>query len=257
MRIHGKGSKSYGTAEDMIAEIERLNAKVTELTTDRDSKVRLLDLANKALERAGSAARFGGKLSIPEGAIVFTDTAEEIEQRLEDDAQSGIWLIANERERQINQEGWSAEYDRKHVNGELAIAAACYALPQIVRMAWGVIQRLWPWDIQWFKPDPYNRIRELVKAGALIAAEIDRLQHTEEVKSENNISLKDLAYKFLNLPYIIRQGILCRFDFIDTLIDGINHTKALPEIINKAKERGCLEAFYLEIDRLRVEGAKK
>jgi hypothetical protein len=33
----------------------------------------------------------------------------------------------------------------------------------------------WPWDAEWFRPVPKDRIRELVKAGALIAAEIDRL----------------------------------------------------------------------------------
>jgi hypothetical protein len=33
----------------------------------------------------------------------------------------------------------------------------------------------WPWDQDWWKPSP-DPIRNLVKAGALIAAEIDRLQ---------------------------------------------------------------------------------
>ena len=35
---------------------------------------------------------------------------------------------------------------------------------------------IWPWNLIWWKPTPNDRIRELVKAGALIAAEIDRLQ---------------------------------------------------------------------------------
>ena len=38
----------------------------------------------------------------------------------------------------------------------------------------------WPWDESWFKPTPDDRIRELVKAGALILAEIDRLQRLKE-----------------------------------------------------------------------------
>jgi hypothetical protein len=36
--------------------------------------------------------------------------------------------------------------------------------------------RFWPWTQRTFKPTPHDRIRELVKAGALIAAEIDRLE---------------------------------------------------------------------------------
>lgn len=33
----------------------------------------------------------------------------------------------------------------------------------------------WPWDEMLWKPTPDDRIRELAKAGALIATEIDRL----------------------------------------------------------------------------------
>ena len=43
--------------------------------------------------------------------------------------QSGIERIAAERQRQIEQEGWTAEHDDGHVNGELAMAAALYATP--------------------------------------------------------------------------------------------------------------------------------
>lgn len=34
---------------------------------------------------------------------------------------------------------------------------------------------MWPWSDEKWNPEPDNRIRELAKAGALIAAEIDRL----------------------------------------------------------------------------------
>jgi hypothetical protein len=43
----------------------------------------------------------------------------------------------------------------------------------------------WPWDLNSWKPSPDNRIKELVKAGALVVAEIERLQRLE--KSENII----------------------------------------------------------------------
>lgn len=94
---------------------------------------------------------------------------------------TGIELIAQERERQISKEGWTAEHDAEHAEGELAVAAACYAIPgddrELIdrgRLA-GIVPSAWPWDSAWWKPGP-TRVRELVKAGALIAAEIDRLQ---------------------------------------------------------------------------------
>ncbi len=90
---------------------------------------------------------------------------------------TGIELIADERKRQIEVEGWTAEHDAEHTHGELAQAACCYADPY--RKADGTPNSSWwptLWSLDWWKPTPNNRIRELVKAGALIAAEIDRLQ---------------------------------------------------------------------------------
>lgn len=105
---------------------------------------------------------------------------------------TGIELIAEERQRQIEKEGWTSEHDATHQQGELADAAACYALTDdaLIDMdySWGndMYLRLWPFDLKWLKRDKNNRIRDLQKAGALIAAEIDRLQlKTEEVKECN------------------------------------------------------------------------
>jgi hypothetical protein len=100
---------------------------------------------------------------------------------------TGIELIAAERKRQIEEEGWTAKHDNEHDQDDLAIAGACYALPDTIReiIVGGIrcrralIWELWPWDSKWFNPMPKNRIRELAKSGALIAAEIDRLQRLE------------------------------------------------------------------------------
>lgn len=104
---------------------------------------------------------------------------------------TGTDLIHKERDRQISEEGWTLDHDDNHASGELALAAACYAVPPDV-----ILRRLrlresnligefyasdpWPWDRSWDKrPSPgcatEDRIRALAKAGALIAAEIDRL----------------------------------------------------------------------------------
>lgn len=85
----------------------------------------------------------------------------------------GADLIAAERRRQVEAEGWTPEHDAEHASDDLATAAACYALPEWRRSHYSLP---WPWDMQWWKPTPDDRVRELVKAGALIAAEIDRLR---------------------------------------------------------------------------------
>lgn len=107
----------------------------------------------------------------------------------------GVDLIAQERRRQIDPEGYSPEHDQHHGNGSLAWAAACYAAPDTV---WRVVERdlsdqdgehhelryYEPWPRSWRRtvnltPTTDDRVRELVKAGALIAAEIDRLRNAD------------------------------------------------------------------------------
>lgn len=89
------------------------------------------------------------------------------------DAKTGVDLIAAERARQIAVEGWTPEHDDEHTESEMALAAACYAMTA-GGYAKGQIPPIWPWSLEWWKPQ-YG-IRDLVRAGALIAAEIDRLQ---------------------------------------------------------------------------------
>lgn len=84
---------------------------------------------------------------------------------------TGTEMIAEERQRQITAEGWTPEHDDEHNTEEMAKAAAVYAIPRTEREP--IFWNLWPWHDSWWKPG--DRIRELVKAGALIAAEIDRL----------------------------------------------------------------------------------
>jgi hypothetical protein len=112
---------------------------------------------------------------------------------------SGADLILIERarqQRQITQEGWDAEHDSEHTDGELAQAAACYAnlAADLVShdydcdftdAAQYASRHDWPdsWDRAWWKPSP-DPVRNLVKAGALIAAEIDRLQREQTAKQQ-------------------------------------------------------------------------
>jgi hypothetical protein len=102
----------------------------------------------------------------------------------ERETMTGIELITAERQRQITGEGWTPEHDDTHNAGELAEAAACYtdlAAYQSANPGSTLDLRRpmgWPWAASWWKPSS-DPIRNLAKAGALIAAEIDRLQRLE------------------------------------------------------------------------------
>jgi hypothetical protein len=94
----------------------------------------------------------------------------------------GMELILKERERQIQEEGWTPEHDDEHKNNELVLAAVSYLqfdrllgkhISSIIDFSKKKPMREWPWADEWWKPSD-DPIRNLEKAGALIAAEIDR-----------------------------------------------------------------------------------
>jgi hypothetical protein len=103
---------------------------------------------------------------------------------------TGVELIAAERQRQIEKEGWTQNHDDEaHSPGDLALAGACYACNAATMMRIATKKQMadyekysshgyrWPFLDKYWKPkDP---LRDLVRAGALIAAEIDRLQRNE------------------------------------------------------------------------------
>lgn len=88
------------------------------------------------------------------------------------------WIdVQAERRRQIEAEGWTPEHDDAHSHGQMARAAACYALAGSSAPNDGtaalLVSLAWPWDEQWWKPSTARR--DLVKACALALAEIERL----------------------------------------------------------------------------------
>jgi hypothetical protein len=86
--------------------------------------------------------------------------------------------VLAERRRQREQEGWTLDHDDVHEGGELAEAAMCYADPA-AHCQLGIPHQ-WPWIADWWKPR--DRRHNLVRAGALILAEIERLDRTEVVR---------------------------------------------------------------------------
>lgn len=98
---------------------------------------------------------------------------------------TGTQLIAEERERQITREGYNSSHDDSHDKGEMTDAAISYIMAAI-NVGHPSTQRPpreWPWGEEWWKPSP-DMVRNLVKAGALIAAEIDRLQRLSNAPRE-------------------------------------------------------------------------
>jgi hypothetical protein len=85
--------------------------------------------------------------------------------------------VINERARQMNVEGYTIAHDDQHIDGGLATAAGCYAFMAIAgqrsEAPWG-----WPWERERWKPAKQRQM--LVKAGALILAEIERLDRMED-----------------------------------------------------------------------------
>lgn len=115
-----------------------------------------------------------------------------------DKTMTGIDLIAAERARQIEIEGFDATHDddELHRRGELAMFACYYAVPahelDDVCQLYDPLgfytpdtpseePLLYPenWSRRWAKKYDKPRIKQLVIAGALIAAEIDRLRRLE------------------------------------------------------------------------------
>ena len=118
---------------------------------------------------------------------------------------TGTELIAAERERQVSEEGYDVGHDDRYVDGQLALAALAYAAPcrlftHKVHADGHTFVDPWPWRQAFDRrlgfgergenpgnqpPDPATytkaeRLDLLVKAGALIAAEIDRVQRLED-----------------------------------------------------------------------------
>lgn len=90
-------------------------------------------------------------------------------------------MITRERARQAGIEGWSNRHDDEHTDGSLAIVAALYATVGTgTSLVWpgNTAREAWPdsWDKGYDKRRHHPRIKQLAIAGALIAAEIDRLQ---------------------------------------------------------------------------------
>lgn len=161
---------------DRVAEFGLLKAEVSKLrTTADDYAVEINRLRNVV-----QAACTGGlDHMIERWKVLFPDAPVPSVQAAPTQAARDVLA---ERQRQISVEGWTLEHDDEHGRGEMARAAACYALhaagqasehPGISLSLESSALGVWPWDQAWHKPSDTRR--NLVKAGALILAELERL----------------------------------------------------------------------------------
>lgn len=83
-------------------------------------------------------------------------------------------LIQEERRRQIYEENHAIEFDDTHTKSELLRAALTYENCVYAKEIQGdiIAPETWPWPAKWFKPKSYKS--NLIRAGALVEAEIDR-----------------------------------------------------------------------------------
>lgn len=124
------------------------------------------------------------------GCVPFMTNPASPERRSIGDSAIGILMeIADERGRQQSEEGYGGSHDDAHEFGELARAAAAYALSEAVTFLPPQSQfrrQIAKWiDLvsPWLEcPKPHDRRRALVIAGALIVAELERLDRAAKAE---------------------------------------------------------------------------
>ena len=122
--------------------------------------------------------------------LIAGDHAAFSETDYAKNAPASLQSVLAERIHQIRVECHYPEHDDEITDGSLAMAAACYAeeafyqakvvdrLPEISQ----VTPVLWPWGPDFWKPT--DQRKNLVKAAALILAEIDRLDRASSLTKE-------------------------------------------------------------------------
>lgn len=151
-------NEQTATIEDQAAELATLRAENEQLHT-WDGLMSVLDEHYPHDVFDGSSGDEGPRTVVLARALA----------QARDHADSGAARITAERQRQITAEGWTPEHDQQHTHGELVAAAIFYADD--------TKPHTWPWGNP---PKRRGRVRDLERAGALIAAEIDRLAQARD-----------------------------------------------------------------------------
>lgn len=172
--LQAAGYANKDTDEGVLP--ERIKALLREVDALRQRENQFADVLKARDEQCNHAIRVNREEI---GQVAYDRALSDLGYTI------SVGMIAAERRRQVEGESWNSAHDDGHDAGQLALAAACYALESAGRSS--VEYRLgngglninvdalglyWPFTSEWWKPG--TEIRNLVKAGALIAAEIDR-----------------------------------------------------------------------------------
>lgn len=123
--------------------------------------------------------------------------AQDLARRLTVGDTDAVQLIAQERQRQIDAEGYSPDHDDGHTDGSIAVVAAALAVHHTDASIDDPLKRVDPvesgrrhdcWGLlakHGYDGTNPDEIKVLVIAGALIAAEIDRMQRSATFRQEN------------------------------------------------------------------------
>lgn len=175
--------RAVAEAEHLAAELAALRAQLAAVTAAAEPLITVV------------MQQCGGYLSGP--AFDAAEQARALRAQLEQAtaARAAIDVLA-ERRRHTEREGWTPEHDDEHADGQLAAAAAAYARAASMqgRGFWDVEPAFWPWDSSWWKPGPPRRMLE--KAGALILAEVERIDRAEARAAESAEPQSDVAAAF-------------------------------------------------------------
>lgn len=171
----------------------RIDSLVEALERKEDQRANWFQMAQKLGEDMDAAEKRIAELEDAEqklcAANVTLDARAELAERQMAELESRTVTAAAadvlaERKRQVTAEGWTPGHDDEYEHGELADAAGCYALSSDLFDCAGEPPRPWPWPDEWWKPT--SRRRDLVKAGALILAEIERIDRAGSGKEGKN-----------------------------------------------------------------------
>jgi|CXWL01.1.fsa_nt_gi hypothetical protein len=88
------------------------------------------------------------------------------------EANAAVGMVMDERWRQLRL--YPIQHDDTHDAGEIAQAAAAYALASAAEtdLEREIAVDTWPWELDDFKPS--TPLADLIRAGALLLAEIER-----------------------------------------------------------------------------------
>ncbi|KKF70214.1 ead/Ea22-like family protein [Citrobacter amalonaticus] len=167
------GDVDAANAFNLLTGPETVLALLDELETKEEQRANWFQMAQKLGEDLDAAEKLNAELNKRNAEL--TAKIEPMDRRIQElEARAfnpAILDVIAERQRQQSVEGWTPEHDDEHMHCEMAVAAACYIMADDDPRAG--VPELWPWPEEWWKPTTIRR--DLVKAGALVLAEIERI----------------------------------------------------------------------------------